>query len=60
MAAIKGRLGLGGWGERDVVMEGILFSTAGAVMRMRRCGLIIDTSVTEVIAVTDVIYVNLS
>jgi hypothetical protein len=32
VAAIKGKLGLGGWGERDVVMEGILFSTAGAVM----------------------------
>jgi hypothetical protein len=31
VAAIIGRLGLGGrWGERDIVMEKILFSTAGA------------------------------
>ena len=31
VAAIIGRLGLGGCvGERDIVMEGILFSTAGA------------------------------
>jgi hypothetical protein len=34
VAAIMGRLGLAGWGERDVVMKGILFSTAGAVMRV--------------------------
>jgi hypothetical protein len=33
VAAIKGILGLGGWGERDVVMEGILFSTARTAMQ---------------------------
>jgi hypothetical protein len=33
VAAIMGRLGLGGCGERDIVMKGILFSTAGAVLR---------------------------
>jgi hypothetical protein len=46
-----------GFGERDVVMGKILFSAANAA---GQAGVTGGTSVTEVIAVTKVIYVNLS
>ncbi len=58
VAAIMGRLGRGGcFGERVVVMGKILFSAANAV---GQASVTNDTSVTKVIAVTNVIYVNLS
>jgi hypothetical protein len=58
VAASTGRLGLGGClGERDIVMERILFSTAGADGDAAD---IPDTTVTQVITVTSVNNVNLS
>ena len=58
VAAITGRLGLGcRWDERDIVMERILFSTAGAG---GDAAVILDTTVTQVIRVTSVNNVNLS
>jgi hypothetical protein len=53
-----GKLGRGGClGERVVVMGKILFSAANAV---GHASVTIDTNVTRVNAVTNVIYANLS
>ncbi|WP_230117735.1 hypothetical protein [Arthrobacter sp. Bi83] len=58
VAAIMGRLGLGGcFGERVVVMGKILFSAANAV---GQASVTNDTSVTQVIFVANVVYENLS
>jgi hypothetical protein len=58
VAAIKGRLGLAEcFGGRDVVMGKILFSAANAAGQACNPGV---TSVTDVIAVTNVILENLS
>jgi hypothetical protein len=57
VAAIMGRLGLGGClGERDIVMGKNPLLNCG---RGRGCHRT-DNTVTDVIAVTSVIYVNLS